>query len=367
MKITAAIAHDRPDLKEYVGRELTVIAWLWARTVASPNPATRGAQIPLVKSFWLSKRRDKQAWIWPVVDKKTHNIGYEIACGSDGPTVTGTVNRKGAKCLLTGDPVSFDFIRSEGKARRLGFALIGIAAEGNRERVYLPPIVEHERVTADAKPSWVPENEMAYNPFSLRPPLYGLNRFSDLFSRRQLTILSLLTDLVDDVRGRVWRDERSIHGSDALSDGAREAYASAIALYLSLAVDKLADLGNAGCLWELVAQCPRNLFGRQALPMHWSFAEGNPFSGSSGSFGVVIENLYRNLVSVLSHPMPCAAGEAKQEDVTALRPRSPAPIVCTDPPYYNNVDYADLADFFYPTFRTSPSDYLRISERWSSQ
>lgn len=351
VKITDDLAARRPSLAKYVGQELTVIAWLWARSIKSPNPAAGNARTPLVKSFWLSKRKGKHAWIAPVVDRATNSIAYRIVEQDGSPEIVGTVNRKGATCLLTGDHIPFDVIRAAGKSGDISFELIGIAAEGDRERVYLPPVQSHSAIASDAQPSWVPDSEIPYNPFSLRPPLYGFHRFSDLFTLRQLSILSTLTILVDEARKRVL-DRLSSPACKALTT-AKEDYARAVALYLALSVDKLADLGNTGCLWEPVAQCPRNLFGRQAMPMHWSFAEANPFSDSSGSYKVVIDNLHRNLVAILSQPVPVQLGTVRQLDVTALAKFEVPPVICTDPPYYNNVDYADLSDFFYVWLRQS--------------
>ncbi len=349
--ISDEIAKDSPELRPYIGRELTVIAWLWARTIDSPDPATHGAPVPLVKSFWLSKRKGRKSWIEPVTRKDSWKVSFGVRRSEGEPRLAGTVTRGGGKCVLTGTPIPFDYIRAAGKEGRLGITMMAIAAQGDRERVYLPACAKHQEVALAAQPSWAPDAQLPHNPFSLRPPLYGLYSFSDLFTARQLTVLSLLSDLVLEVA-------RQLNHSPERNDNRARPYdrAKAVSLYLALAISKLADLGNTGCLWEPVAQCPRNLFGRQALPMHWSFAEANPFSESSGSFAVVVDNLCRNLLASVPTVPTVASVRVSQADACKLKLSQPAPMVCTDPPYYNNVDYADLSDFFYVWLRRSLRD-----------
>lgn len=357
VKVTAETAKDRPDLKPYLGEELTVIAWLWARTVASPNPACKGKHIPLVKSFWLSKKADKKVWLEPIVSQATNGYTLRITT-SDTTPPAGTVNRKGAICLLTGSPISFDYIRSEGKSRRLGRMLLAVVAEGKQGRIYLPPSKDHERIAESAVPTWIPEAELAYNPFALRPPLYGFNRFADLFTSRQLLALDTLSELIRDVHARILIDAAQpslgSKGKAAEASGAgMSPYADAICTYLAFLIDKLADLGNALNRWEPVAQCPRQLFSRQAIPMIWDFAEGNPFSSSSGSWDILLRNTQSSLESPL---MPVAAsclGSVTQADAVANQGSIATKMICTDPPYYNNIDYADLSDFFYIWLRRS--------------
>lgn len=359
VEVTAEMAQGRPDLLPYVGQQLTVIAWIWARTVASPNPACGGAHVPLVKSFWLSKKDGKKYWVNPTIHRTSNSFHLSVATG-DGEPSPGTVSRKGGRCLLSDVPIPFDFIRDEGKAGRIGKILLAIVAEGTKGRVYLSPMESHVTKADSAIPDWVPDAEIAYNPFALRPPLYGFSRFSDLFTSRQLLVLGTLSKLVHDVRNRVIEDSQS----SGMTADARSfdcgglgtiAYADAMATHLAFLIDKLADLGNMLNRWEPVAQCPRQLFGRQAIPMIWDFAEGNPFSSSSGSWDVLLRNAFRALESPLMPFPQSIPGIVKQLDVAAYDKPKAEFVVSTDPPYYNNIDYADLSDFFYIWLRQSLS------------
>jgi putative DNA methylase len=353
--VTAEMAQDRPDLLPYVGQKLTVIAWLWAKTVASPNPAARGTHTPLVKSFWLAKKARNKAWLEPRVNKADNSYRFAIKVGEDGPG-TGTVNRKGGRCLITDTPIPFDHVRNEGKAGRLGSTLLAVVAEGNSGRVYLEPDEVQILAAKSAKPSWVPEAELAYNPFALRPPLYGATHFKDLFTLRQLVALTTFADLVQEVRDRILLDAKqpkagANYDSGTSDDSDITAYADGISVYLSFVVNKLADLANAQCAWEPIAQCPRHLFGRQAIPMIWDFAEGNPMSSSSGSWDVLMRNTLRSLESPLMPFPQSAVGVVRQLDAVAASNYGRSFVISTDPPYYNNIDYADLSDFFYVWLR----------------
>ncbi|MHB1423644.1 MAG: REP-associated tyrosine transposase [Gemmataceae bacterium] len=209
VKITKAMAKDRPDLEEYVGRELTVIAWLWARTVASPNPACGGAHVPLVRSFWLSTKKGKETYVEPVIDRKKNS--YRFVVGTSKPSEgfdpkKGTVVRTGAMCLLTGSPISFEHIRSEGKAARMSAKLMAIVAEGTRGRVYLSPIDEHGSIAESAEPKDYPETDLPKQALSMRVMLYGMDKHYKLFTARQLVALTTFSDLVQEARAKVLSD-----------------------------------------------------------------------------------------------------------------------------------------------------------------
>jgi len=330
----------------------TVIAWIWARTVKSPNPAV-DVHVPLVRSFELSKKKGKHIWVEPLVNPLTREVSFVVrseALGDSGPTPDGIINRNGALCLATGVPISLDYIKAEGKAGRLGVQLIAIVTHGRNGRNYHNPTPAHEAIALSAKPEWVPSFDMSTHSQYMAPPRYGMTTFEDLFTRRQLVGLSTLTDLIPEVNRQVLEDARSASEGNAL------AYAKAISTYLALNISKLADLGNALCPWEPVAECPRNLFGRQLVSMTWNFAEGNFFSDSSGSWGIIVENFERNIRSYmqLSHLPP--SGEIVQRDAKKLTAHEQF-ILSTDPPYYDNVPYADLADFFYVWLRKSLREF----------
>ncbi|MFH1924286.1 MAG: DUF1156 domain-containing protein [Planctomycetota bacterium] len=355
VKITKETAKDRPDLQEYVGEELTVIAWLWARTVASPNPACSGTHVPLVKSFWLAKKPGRKIWIVAHIDKSTNSYIFDVYVSHDrGEPEPPTIGRKGGRCILSGVPIPLDYIRTEGKVGRMGSRLMAIVAEGRKGRVYLPPIKEHVQVVNDAAWALAPDAELAYNPFALRPPLYGLNRFSDLFTPRQLHALTTFCELVKEVRGHILCDSQS--GGVPLDEkrldeggSGTEAYADAIATYLAFAIDKAADYGSAVCSWHTSGEKMRNTFGRQAIPMIWDYAESNPFSNSTGNWMACVDWVWKVPERVPTSP----TGVVRQIDACAATCDISPPMISTDPPYYNNIDYADLSDFFYIWLRHS--------------
>ncbi|MFN0052902.1 MAG: DUF1156 domain-containing protein, partial [Planctomycetales bacterium] len=203
VEVTVEMAKDRPDLIPYVGQKLTVIAWLWARTVASPNPAAKGAHVPLVRSFWLSSNRGKKAYVEPVVDRVNNTFHFEVRLGppsADRDPKKGTVSRTGGECILTGDPIPLPFIRAEGKAGRMSQRLMAIVTDGARGRVYLPPNEQQERTASVVRPSGIAETDIPEQALGFRVQLYGMNKHYLLFTPRQLIALSTFCDLIADVR-----------------------------------------------------------------------------------------------------------------------------------------------------------------------
>src|SRR5712692_993945 len=241
------IGHLYPKMrlpKEYGGGEATGIAWLWARTVKCPNPAC-GAQMPLVRSFWLSTKKGKKAWVEPVIDKQAKTVRFEVKTG-EGMPQEGTVSRQGAHCIVCSSPVPFDHVRIEGRAGRMGARSMAIVAEGKRERIYLPPVQEHEAIAAQAKPKDVLETGLPEQALGLRVQLYGMTKHRDLFTPRQLVALTTFSDLVGEARERVLADAREVGIPDdgkGLNNGGTEAkaYADAVTTYLALAASKSAD------------------------------------------------------------------------------------------------------------------------------
>jgi putative DNA methylase len=335
------IGHLYPKVKlpaEHGGGEATVIAWLWARTVRSPNPAWDGP-MPLVRSFALSTRQGREAWVQPVVDREHRRVRFEIRTGPGRPQ--GTIGRTGAVCLATGTPVPLGYVRAEGRAGRMGAQLLAIVAEGPRGRVYLPPDPDHERIAERANPPEdAPDATMSTNPRWFSPPGFGLLRFADTFTARQLLALCTFADLVHEARDRLRAD-----APDA------DAYAVAVATYLAFAVDKLADRNSTICAWEPRMDRLRGTFQRQALPMTWDYAEANPFGGAGGDFVHCLFSVWE-VVSRLPGQPP---GSADLTDAASLDVTGPA-LIATDPPYYDNVGYADLSDFFYIWLRRSLRD-----------
>jgi putative DNA methylase len=359
VEITAEMACGRPDLTAYVGRSLSVIAWVWTRTVPSPNPAFANVNVPLASTFTLSSKTGKEAYVAPVIEEGGYRFEVKIGKPKDADaTKNGTkLSRGNFSCIMSGTPIAGDYIKSESKLGRMDAKLMAIVAEGDRGRIYLSPSIEHELIARNAKPAWKPDVEFFQQALGFRVGNYGMSKWSDLFTNRQLVALATFSDLLQGLRERVYHDALVAgmvddgkplreNGSGAL------AYAEAIAVYLSFALSKQADLGNNLCRWEPVAQCPRQLFGRQAIPMIWDFAEGNPLGNSSGAWVVFVDGIVNAFSKAFASVSESAQGCAQQADA-GTQVLSLDKIVSTDPPYYDNIGYADLSDFFYVWMRRS--------------
>ena len=359
--VTAEMAADRPDLEPYVGRELTVIAWLWARTVKSSNPAFADIDVPLASTFILSKKKGKEAWVEPVLEKGDYR--FEVRAGTPPEAAkNGTKLGRGAnfRCVLSESVLSDPYVKAESSAGRMGSRLMTIVAEGDRGRVYLTPDRTHEAIALTADPAWRPELQMPKNPRWFSPPAFGMETFGDIFTDRQLVALTTFSDLVAEAREQVRRDAIAAGLPDddvPLRDGGlgATAYAEAVSVYLAFALSRSADRGSTICSWDNSPKMEalRNTFGRQAIPMMWDFAEGNPFSSSSGSY---LKNI--DWTSKVCAALPAAGIGVGSSADAACQSLSADRIVSTDPPYYDNIGYADLSDFFYVWLRRSIADVL---------
>ncbi len=330
----------------------TVIAWLWARTVRCPNPAC-GARMPLVHSFELSKKQGKKAWVEPVIDRAEATVSFEVKTG-DGVPRDGTVNRRGATCIVCETAVPFPHVRAEGKAGLMSQQLMAVVAEGKRGRKYLTPTDEHVVIAEKAKPTWRPEAELPHNPRDFKTPNYGLTTFADLFTPRQLVALTTFSDLVGEAREKAREDAVTAGLPDdgvPINDGGKgaQAYADAAATYLAFAVDRLSDYSSSITSWHSSRNLIRNTFARQAIPMNWDFTETNPLSDSTGNFRGGVDWIYKVIVEVPA----MVSSEAHQQNATASINGIDHPVISTDPPYYDNIGYADLSDFFYVWLRRS--------------
>ena len=358
VEITPELLRDRPDLQPYEGRKLTVIAWLWARTVKSPNPAFADVDVPLASTFMLSTKKGKEAYVEPVTEGREYRFTVRVGAPPDSHAArSGTKLSRGAnfRCLLSGSPITADYIQQQGRGKRIGARLMAIATQGDRGRVYLPPTPEHEATAREAIPEWKPEVEFFAHALGFRVGNYGMSAWSDLFTPRQLVALTTLSELVPDASACLHRAAVAAGlppDNPPLTDGGTgaAAYAEAVATYLAFALSKQADLGNSLCRWEPIAQCPRQLFGRQAIPMVWDYAEGNPLGDSSGSWLVFVEGIARAFSRTFESVHPGAAGCARPADA-GTQSISRDKVVSTDPPYYDNIGYADLSDFFYVWLR----------------
>ncbi len=348
------IGHLYPKVKlskEQGGVEATILAWIWARTVKCPNPAC-GAQMPLVRSFWLSTKKGKEAWVEPEIGQKRKEVRFSIKSGKGQPP-EGTVNRKGAKCIVCGASVPFNHIRAEGRAGRMSSQLMAMVAEGENGRVYLSPLVGHEEIARKANPKDAPDTDLPEKALGFRIQAYGMTKHRDLFTPRQLVALTSFSDLVSEAREKTLADALKAGLADddkILNDGGTgaAAYADAVATYLAIANSRSADFSNTICSWDSGNTNMRQLFARQAIPMAWDFAETNSIWGF-----VNITVCTEWIASALEHLVMETPGMVRQLDAVASIDGIKNPIVSTDPPYYDNIGYADISDFFYVWLRRS--------------
>ena len=357
--VTKEMVRERPDLACYVRRELTVIAWLWARTVKSPNPAFADVEVPLVSTFMLLTKKGKEAYVEPVIEGRGYRFTVKIGAPPDSDSAkAGTKLSRGAnfRCLMSGTAITAGYIRSEAQAGRMNARLMAIVAEGNRARVYFAPVNGHEDVSRSATPAWKPELKVPTPCHDVdRLPMYGMPTWGDAFTSRQLLALTTFSDLVGEAMARVRGDTAAAGMSDdgrPLGDGGTgaTAYAEAVGMYLAFALDKVVDRGSTITRWDPTPTQSGiiNTFSRQALPMTWDFGESNPLGDASGNYVGAV-----NLVAKALSTSPCTSfGTACQEDARSGDIASNR-IVSTDPPYYDNIGYADLSDFFYVWLRRS--------------
>ena len=348
------IGHLYPKAKLSAGSEVAVMAWWWARTVTCPNPACRAA-MPLVSSFWLSKKKNRRAWIEPEVDRGLDppQIRFTIGGDTEGRRHPGAAPdppkvARGVKflCVACGNVAPDAHIRGESMAGRMGAQLLAIVAEGDRKRIYLPPTEEHETISRQAEPQGVPETDLPQKALGFGVQLYGMTKHRHLFTSRQLVALTTFSDLIGEARQRVIADAQSADFDTARS----EEYADAVATYLAFVLNRVADFNNATCRWVPSNEKVMNLFARQAIPMVWDYAEANILHATVGGWETCLDYQMQCLEKL--NPSDHDKGTAVQSDATRLMQERPV-VVSTDPPYYDNIGYADLSDFFYVWLRRS--------------
>ena len=364
IEITEEMAVERPDLEPLIGQKLTVIAWLWARTVKSQNPAYSHVDVPLTSTFILSSKAGKEAYVKPIIEGDRYY--FKIITGKY-PTAEEYGTRAGKAqdflCLLSGSPIRRDYIRSEGKSGRLGYRLMAMVVEGPKGRVYCPPTLEMELIAREAENYSVIEDARITFLSGSTPTramitggvcsAYGLSTWWHLFTSRQLVTLITLSDLVQEIWSKIkddaiddgWHDNGKCLNDNGIG---ASAYADSVSIYLSLLINQLANHSSSVCGWNSANTQMRSVFARQAIPMVWDYAESNPFCDSSGSFNNLFERQIKGFQSLGSQ----GVGYASQIDAVN-QVLSVNKIVSTDPPYYDNIGYADLSDFFYMWSRRS--------------
>ena len=350
------IGHLYLDATGPDGEKLMPIAWIWARTVESPDPSWSG-HVPLVASWTLSKKKGKPTiWIEPVVDRDRQTVSYEIREGGE-PSYERTVDRGNGTCLATGAAIPAERIRQAGRDGLLGVQLMAVVAGGPAGKVYCPASEQHSVAAQLPLPDVLPRSGLDPYPRSISIDLYGLDEWWKLFTPRQLTALTAFSGLLADIADKV-RSDAMLAGIEddgvRLRDGGSgaTAYADALVTYLAFAIDKLADTASTICCWDRTLCKIRTTFARQAIPMTWDFAEGNPFGTGTGSF----EGVLRWMVWAIEHLPARTPGEATQRDARVRVIESNQALLSTDPPYYDNVGYANLSDFFYVWLRGNLED-----------
>ncbi len=353
VEITEEMVKERNDLKPYLGKKLTVIAWIWARTVRSPNPAFAEVEVPLASTFMLSTKPGKEAYVEPVVDGKGYRFTVKMGKPKDAEGAkNGTkLARANFYCLMSQVPVSGDYIKAEGKAGKVGSRLMAIVIEGEHSRVYISPTPEHEVVARNVRPTWHPEGQIATHMTGGNCTPYGLNTWGDLFTPRQLVSLTTFSDLVMEAHEKAYGDALNAalagDGKTLAENGTgAQAYADAVSVYLGIAVDKCCDYWSAICSWHSSRETIRNTFGRQAIPMMWDYCEANPYCDSTGNFNSMLDWVWKSISTIPARCKGCA-----EQSNAALQNISEGKTISTDPPYYDNIGYADLSDFFYVWLR----------------
>lgn len=354
------IGHLYPQVdmpKEHGGGKGRVIAWFWSRTVPSPDPAFSEVQVPIASSFLLSAKAGKETWLEPIVDKAAKSISFRVRYGGTKAEISkaneGTkAGRAVFRCIFSDAPIPGEYIDARASEGKIGAMLIAIAVEGRGKRIYLAPNIDDQKIAVDASAELVKSIDLSAIEVPCRGTFasnalgrrYGFNTFRDYFGQRQLVALNTFSTLISEVGKTVIED---ISQDGSLSREASEHYANAISTFLAFAVDRAADAWSSIVSWRNTVEATRSTFARQGISMVWDYVEVNPFSDKNGNWNdACLEWVYRSL-SAFS---PASAGEIRQADAQTVT-LPPNAVISTDPPYYDNILYSDLSDFFYVWLR----------------
>ncbi|OCC14778.1 Adenine-specific DNA methylase containing a Zn-ribbon [Dissulfuribacter thermophilus] len=310
-----------------------VFAWIWARTIPSPDPSTKGAAVPLVRSMKLAGKKHP-VWVHLKVDRE--NNSYSFSIDTTEPTIKTTVSgkNKGATCILSGANIPFAHIRESARNGQMGIRLMAFVCQGNRARHYYAPTEEQEQIALSAQPEWRPDCELPKKHRNFQPPVYGMDNVGDLFTNRQLVAFNTFARIInEDVKKAVLaRTDNDVEYTDAL------------VTYLACALSRMADYHCNLCTWNPTNENVSHLFQRQAIPMAWDFCEANPIEGKL-SYEVATEWVASSLTNLPENRIP-----ARVRQLDACRAEldfEQGAVISTDPPYYDNISYAELGDFFY--------------------
>ena len=339
----------------------TVIAWLWARTVKCPNPAC-GAEMPLVRSFKLGRKSGRRAWVEPLIDRSVSppTVSFDVRTEPEDmfhEVPVGTVNRRGGRCAICDGTVPFSHIRREGRSGRMRSRPLAVVVEGTGGRAYHPASPEDATGSNDGRDCWAPDIRLPENPRDFKTPKYGMETFGDIFTSRQLMALTTFSDLAQEVWEQAAEDAKAAGMADdgvRLRDGGNcvAAYADALITYMAITVNKCGDYWSSICTWHSGREIIRNTFARQAIPMTWDYAETNPFSDSTGNWMAMVEWVAKSVARLPAH----GESEVVQREAKARIAESTGAVISTDPPYYDNISYAELSDFFYVWLRRCLAD-----------
>ena len=331
------IGHLYPTAKLANGREATVIAWLWARTVPCPNPAC-GVAMPLIKTFQASKKRGNEHWMRPVVDRVAGTISFVVQNHDRGVPTEGTVGGNGATCIACNTASPLSYVREQSRAGAMGEQMIAMVAEGDRKRLYVTPSEEHisTALTANPNKSSIPRQKMPTTAYKVSGRGYGITHWSQLFTNRQLTAHTTLSELMPEVRCLMEQQ------------GAQKEYTDAVCTYLALAIGRNSNSCSSFARWQNSGDFVAGVFARQAIPMIWDYAESNLFCASTQNWMAQVEWVAKVLERTSENVIQ---GEAHQADASTTIHAESGPVIVTDPPYYDNISYAELSDFFYVWLR----------------
>ena len=330
------------------GGRATVVAWIWARTVPSPDPSLDGMHVPLIRSFDLSTKKGQETWIEPIIENSKYR--FEVRhkkFGHERHELAGTVDRNGGVCLISGTAMPLTYIRDQAKKGNLKQRLLAMVAEGKSGRAYVAPSTGQEQIAFESPRPEIPDIDLPEKALGFRVQAYGMKTYGDLFTDRQINALKTFSNIVSELRLKIEQDALVAgYSNEGLglekNVSSARSYAEAISIFTSFAITKMADRGSSICSWDSSRESLRNTFGRQAIPMTWDFAEGNPFSGATGSWKPCVEWTWKAIQNFI----PSSKGTQRQYDAQTV-PYETNVVISTDPPYYDNIGYADLSDYFY--------------------
>ena len=350
------IGHLYPPVNlptEHGGDEAKVIAWIWARTVPSPDPAFSGIDVPIASSFLLSAKKGKEVFIEPVIDRKAKTITYRIVYGGTpeqhDKAKSGTKAQRGAHftCLLSGSAIEPDYVKTCGRKGDMRTHLIAIVAEANRRRVYIAPSNIQEQIAFKIDRPKISDINLPEKALGYSIQSYGVKTYGDLFTDRQLVALNTFSDLLHEAREQIEKDALAKGFSSdqtPLRDGgtSAKAYAEAVSVYLTFAINRMSNTLCTFSRWTPNREQTVTGFARQAIPMTWDFPEVNPFANAAGDYGVSVAGVVKGLEPITIN----SNGKCIQHDAQTVN-YAPNTVISTDPPYYDNIGYADLSDFFF--------------------